>query len=109
MLNKQTTLYLKRGGSASIDFDFSDFVFTESSKCVFTISNVCKSTNLLQLEFTESKKYTMILSDEFTSTLTDNKYLYNIVYIVNDERYPQCDDSDIIVRNMVNAYESDTN
>ena len=51
----------------------------------------------------------MILSDEFTSTLTDNKYLYNIVYIVNDERYPQCDDSDIIVRNMVNAYESDTN
>ena len=109
MLNKQTTLYLYRGGSSSIDFDFSEFSFVNGSKCVFTISNLCKSNKLLQFEFTESKKYTMIISDEFTSTLKDNQYVYNIVYIVGDERYPQCSDSDIIVRNMVNAYGTDNN
>ena len=46
----------------------------------------------------------MIITDEFTSTLKDNAYTYNIMYIVDDERYPQCADSDIIVRNVVNGY-----
>ena len=109
MLNKQTTLYLYRGASSSIDFDFSNFDFAVGSKCVFTISNLCKKENLLQFEFNQKKKYTMIITDEFTSTLKDNKYIYNIMYIVGDERYPQCADSDIIVRNVVNAYDGNSN
>ena len=109
MLNKQTTLYLYRGASSSIDFDFSNFDFAVGSKCIFTISNLCKKQNLLQFEFNESKKYTMIITDEFTSTLKDNKYIYNIMYIVGEERYPQCADSDIIVRNVVNAYDGNSN
>ena len=104
MLNKQTTLYLYRGASSSIDFDFTNFEFKYGSKCVFTISNLCKKENLLQFEFTQSKKYTMIIGDEFTKELKDNQYLYNIMYFVGDERYPQCADSDIIVRDVVNAY-----
>lgn len=108
MLNKQTTLYLYRGASSSIDFDFSKFNFN-GGKCVFTISNLCKKENLLQFEFNQSKKYTMIITDEFTNTLKDNKYLYNIMYIKDDERYPECADSDIIVRNVVNAYDGNSN
>jgi hypothetical protein len=104
MLNKQTTLYLYRGATSSIDFDFSNFEFKAGSKCVFTISSICKKDKLLQFEFNQSKKYTMIITDEFTSTLKDNAYTYNIMYIVDDERYPQCADSDIIVRNVVNGY-----
>ena len=104
MLDKQTTLYLYRGGSSSIDFDFTDFTFAYGSKCVFTISSICKKDKLLQFEFTESKLYTMIIGDEFTATLKDNAYTYNIMYIVGNERYPQCADSDIIVRNVINAY-----
>lgn len=106
MLNKQTTLYLYRGASSSIEFDFTNFNFKYGSKCVFTISNLCKKENLLQFEFTQSKKYTMVIKDEFTKELKDNQYLYNIMYIVDNERYPQCSDSDIIVRDVVNAYES---
>lgn len=106
MLNKQTTLYLYRGGSSSIDFDFSEFTFASGSKCVFTISNICKKETLLQFEFNKQQLYTMIISDDFTSTLKDNAYIYNIVYIVGNERYPQCADSDIIVRDMVNAYDN---
>ena len=106
MLNKQTTLYLYRGASSSIEFDFTNFIFAGGSKCIFTISSLCKKDKLLQFEFNQSKKYTMIISDEFTSTLKDNQYLYNIMYIVGDEKYPQCADSDIIVRSIVNGTDS---
>lgn len=106
MLNKQTTLYLYRGASSSIEFDFSNFIFADGTKCVFTISSLCKKDKLLQFEFNQSKKYTMIISDEFTSTLNDNQYLYNIMYIVGDNKYPQCADSDIIVRSIVNGTNS---
>ena len=104
MLNKQTTLYLYRGATSSIDFDFTNFNFN-GGKCVFTISNICKDTKLFQYEFNLSKKYTIIIPDEFTATLKENKYLYNIMYILGNERYPECADSDVIVRKVVNAYE----
>lgn len=103
MLNKQTTLYLYRGASSSIDFDFSNFTFVNGSKCVFTISSICKKDKLLQFEFNQTKKYTMVITDEFTSTLKDNQYVYSIMYIVGGEKYPQCADSDIIVRDIVNG------
>lgn len=103
MLSKQTTLYLYRGATSSIEFDFSKFIFAEASKCVFTISSIYEDDKLLQFEFNKSKKYTMIITDEFTSTLKDNQYLYNIMYIVGEEKYPQCADSDIIVRDIVNG------
>lgn len=104
MLDKQTTLYLYRGATSSIDFDFTEFDFN-GGKCVFTISNICKDTKLFQYEFTESKLYTIIIPDEFTATLKENKYLYNIMYMLGNERYPECADSDVIVRKVVNAYE----
>jgi hypothetical protein len=103
MLNKQTTLYLYRGATSSIEFDFTKFIFANGGKCVFTISSICKDDVLLQFEFNTKRKYTMIISDEFTSSLKDNQYSYNIMYIVGNERYPQCADSDIIVRNIVNG------
>ena len=105
MLDKQTTLYLYRGATSGIEFDFTQFDFPEDSKCVFTISNVCGKTKLFQYEFTTNDLYTVIIPDELTATLKENKYIYNIMLIVGDERYPQCADSDIIVRNVVNAYE----
>ena len=104
MLNKQTTLYLYRGATSSIEFDFTNFNFNGGS-CTFTISNICKNTKLFQYNFTQSQKYTVVIPDEFTATLKDNQYLYNIMYNIGNEIYPQCADSDIIVRNVVNNYE----
>lgn len=104
MLNKQTTIYLYRGATSSIDFDFTNFDFN-GGKCIFTISNICKNTKLFQYEFTSATTYTVIIPDEFTATLKENKYIYNIMYILGNERYPQCADSDVIVRKVVNSYE----
>lgn len=104
MLNKQTTLYFYRGATSSIQFDFRNFNFNDG-KCVFTISSICKKDKLFQIEFDNSIIYTVVIPDEFTATLKDNQYLYNVMYVKGDERYPQCADSDIIVRNVVNSYE----
>lgn len=106
MLPKQTTLYLYRGTSSSINFDFSEFTFASGSKCVFTISSIYDDNKLLQFEFNRNRNYTMIISDEFTSTLKDNKYRYSILYIVGQEKYPQCADSDIIVKDIANGTRS---
>lgn len=103
MLNKLSTLYLYRGGTSAINFDFSNFTFENNSKCIFTLSSIYEDNKLLQFEFNRSVEYTMIITDEFTSTLKDNKYRYNIVYVIGDNKYPQCADSDIIVKDMVNA------
>lgn len=104
MLDKQTTLYLYRGATSSIEFDFTEFDFN-GGICEFTISNICKNTELFKFTFDESRVYNIIIPDEFTATLKDNQYLYNIMYILGNERYPQCADSDIIVRKVVNSYE----
>ena len=105
MLDKQTTLYVYRGATSGVVFDFTHFTFNEGSKCVFTISNLCGKTKLFQYEFTTDDTYTVVVPDEFTATLKDNQYKYNIMLIVGDERFPQCADSDIIVRDTVNSYE----
>ena len=104
MLEKQTTLYLYRGATSSINFDFTNFIFN-GGKCIFTISNICKNTKLFQFEFDEAKEYTIIIPDEFTATLKDNHYIYNVMFELGKERYPQCADSDIYVRKVVNSYE----
>lgn len=103
MLNKLSTLYLYRGGTSAINFDFTKFTFSGNGKCVFTISSIYEDNKLLQFEFNRPIVYTKVISDDFTNTLKDNKYRYNIVYITGDNKYPQCSDSDIIVRDMVNA------
>lgn len=103
MLNKLKTLYLYRGGTSAINFDFTKFTFGSNGKCIFTISSIYEDNKLLQFEFNRPLKYTMIITDEFTTSLKDNKYRYNIVYVIGDNKYPQCADSDIIVRDMVNA------
>lgn len=103
MLDKQITLYLYRGATSSIEIDFSKFNFEANSKCEFTISSIYNDNILLKFSFNSNKKYTIIISDEFTKTLSDNKYRYNIMYIVNGNRFPQCADSDIIVKDIANG------
>ena len=105
MLEKLDTIYLYRGASSTVEFDFTDFNFEENSKCEFTMVGGCDNTVYKKIEFTESKKYLVLFADEFTATLKGKHYKYNIMYMVGDERYPECADSDIIVEDVINNYE----
>ena len=108
MIPKQETLYLYRGATSTIEFDFSHFNFEPNSKCVFTMTTLCGEI-VKEIEFNQSKKYIVVFKDDETCNYVNNKYLYTIMYHVNDERYPQCSNSDIIVENIRGNYEPNNN
>lgn len=104
-MNKLDTLILYSGATSEVEFDFSEFEFEENSKLLLTIKDISNNV-VFQKNFSESKKYTVVFKDEFTATLNCSEYWYDIMYLINDERYPQCYPSRIIVNKVVGAYES---
>lgn len=104
MIPKQKTLYLYRGATSTIEFDFTNFNFEPNSKCVFTMTSLCGEI-IKTIEFNQSKKYIVVFKDDETCNYTNNKYIYTIMYHVEDERYPQCSDSEIIVESIRGNYE----
>lgn len=105
-MKELTTIQLFRGATSEVEFDLSDFNFEINSELLFTIKQRNSNRVVLQKRFTESKKYNVIFTDEFTATLYKNEYVYDIMYLINDERYPQCLPSRIVVSEVVGGYES---
>lgn len=100
-LIKQTTLYLYRGACKIINIDFTNFIFATGSKCLLTITDINRTKILKTFEFNESKPYVITFDNNFTSSLKDNMYLYNILYDTGDCSFPQCADSDIYVSEVI--------
>lgn len=105
MLKELDTIYLYKGASSNIEFDFTDFNFEEDSYCEFSMVDPCTNKELKKVTFTESAKYIVTFRDEFTTSLDKKIYKYNIMYFIGEERFPQCADSDIIVEEVINSYE----
>lgn len=105
VLTQFETIKLYRGATSEIEFNFENFVFEEDSYCLLTIKNTYNDDVVFTYKFTESKKYTVIFNDEITATLNNNKYRYDIMYVINDERYPQCKPSVVEVSEVVGSYE----
>ena len=102
-MNQLDTIKLYRGATSEVEFDFTGFNF-EGNKCVFTMKRLCNDDIVKQIEFTEQKIYKEIFTDEFTATLQDERYRYDIMYVVGEERYPQCSPSVVEVSEVVNEY-----
>ena len=102
-MNQLDTIKLYRGATSEVEFDFTGFEFA-GNKCVFTMKPMYNDEIIKQIEFSEPKVYREIFTDDFTTTLEDDKYRYDIMYIVDEERYPQCSPSVIEVSEVVNEY-----
>ena len=102
-MDELDTIRLYRGATSEIEFDFTGFQFADN-KCVFTMKPLYNDESIKQIEFNEAKVYNVIFSDEFTATLEDDEYRYDIMHIVGEERYPQCLPSKIEVSEVVNEY-----
>lgn len=98
-------IIIYRGATSEVNFDFTDFNFEPNSSCILTIKNKEGTETKFGYIFTEPKKYTVIFQDEETIDFTDDEYEYDIMYLVNDERYPQCAPSKVIVKEVVGNYE----
>ena len=103
-MNELDTIKLYRGATSDVEFDFTGFNFVGNNKCVFTMKPLYNDEIIKQFEFTEPKVYNEVFTDEFTATLEDSEYRYDIMYMVGEERYPQCLPSKIEVSEVVNEY-----
>lgn len=101
------TLKLFRGATSVIELDFTGFNFESNSYCQLTIKKKYNEDIIFQHDFNKSIKYYVTFKDEFTVSLDDDKYKYDIMYMLNDERYPQCSISNIIIDEVVNNYVGD--
>lgn len=95
------TITLYRGGTSTITFDFTDFNFSNGT-VELTIKRKINTNTLFTYEFDENKEYEVTFSSDFTSGLSYSDYLYDLVYIINSERYPLCIPSPIKVKGMIN-------
>lgn len=108
-MNKFNDLKLYRGATSVIELDFNGFVFAENSKCQLTIEKKYNNDVIYQHDFDKPIKYYVTFKDEFTANLDDDKYKYDIMYMLNDERYPQCEISDIYMEEVINNYNGEVN
>ena len=99
------TLKLYHGATSEVEFDFSEFVFEQDTYCLLTIKNTYDDKVVFEKRFSTSEKFTVIFTDEFTATLENDRYRYDIMYVINNERYPQCKPSKVEVREVVGSYE----
>lgn len=102
-------LKLYRGATSVIELDFTGFTFENNSYCQLTIKKKYNDDIVFQHDFDKPIKYYVTFKDEFTASLDDDKYKYDIMYMLDDERYPQCLISDIIIDEVVNNYKGEFN
>lgn len=105
MLKQLDTIILYKGATSAVEFDFTEFEFAPNTHCLLTIKKMNKKETVYTYEFNESKKYVVEFTDEFTAELDRREYWYDIMYIVGEERYPQCSPSGVIVEEVIGSYE----
>ena len=103
-MEKLEKIVLSKGATSVIEFDFTGLNMPEDSTCQFVMKKKINDDVICKLEFKESKKYYVIFRDEFTAGLDRMEYRYDIMLMVEDERYRQSYTSDIVVEKVVNEY-----
>lgn len=91
---------LHRGGASIINFDFSDFNFY-NGYVIFTIKRKTNYDVIFEYKFEENKIYNVILDKKFTETLGYKTYLYDLVLVKDENYYPLCLPSEILVEEVV--------
>lgn len=103
-MEKLEKIVLLKGATSVIEFDFTGLNMPEDSTCQFVMKKKINDDVICKLEFKESKKYYVMFRDEFTAGLDRTEYRYDIMLMVEDERYRQSYTSDIVVEKVVNEY-----
>lgn len=97
-------LILLRGATSVVEFDFSAFEFYDEGFCQFVMKRKINDDVICRLDFEERKKYYVTFKDEFTAGLDRDEYRFDIMLMLEDERYRQYYTSDIFVEDVVNKY-----
>lgn len=105
MLEKLNDIIIYRGSTTSVEFNLSDFDF-QGGFVRFTMRD--KKNNLIKQEDMNTVGVnTVNFNDDFTATLTDSNYYYDLMWHVAGERIDQCAISDVKVIDTVGGAQYD--
>lgn len=99
MLEKFPDIIIYRGSTSSVEFDLSDFDF-QGGFVRFTMRD--KKNELMKQEDMSVQGINAInFNDDFTGTLSESNYYYDLMWHLGDDRFDQCLISDVKVIDTV--------
>lgn len=107
---KYPTIQLCQGATSVVEIDLTNFEL-QGGKIVVTMRNKSGKKEVIKTwEFDSAEKHEIVFTDEFTATLAlGARYEYDIMWHINDERFAQCEPSDINVSRTVGGWPHGTN
>lgn len=93
---------LYRGATTVVTLDLTDFDL-RGGLILFSVEDENDELVFTQ-ELTTNEPHEVIFSDEFTYSLIDDTYSYDIMWVIGNSRYPQCLKSPIKVYDTVGGY-----
>ena len=95
------TITFYRGCTTTVTFDLRGFDLYNGS-IELTIKRKPNTQTLFTKSFTVDRQYNVVFSSDFTGSLNYSDYVYDLVWVLGEERYPLCAPSKIKVVEMVN-------
>lgn len=102
-LSKFKDIYFYKGTTAFVDCDCRRFDFN-NGYVVFTIRDDTKKL-IKRIKLDKQELITLVFSDEFTRTLVNSHYFYDLTHIYDNETIKLCEDSDIYVKQAAGGYD----
>ena len=101
------TITLRKGATSVVEVDLSGFDM-QGGTVVLAIADK-KGRVLWSWEADESRVHYVTVPDEFTAGLKlgESRYVYDIMWHLNDERFAQCAPSPVIVEATAGGYPYD--
>lgn len=98
---------LRKGATTVVQIDLTSFEM-QGGYVALTISDK-KGNALRSWKTDEQKVWSVTFTDEFTADLkvSADKYLYDIMWHLNEERFAQCAPSPVIVEATAGGYPHD--
>ena len=102
-------IQLFQGATSVIEIDLTDFDL-QGGEVVFTMRNKFGAKDIVKTcTFSTSELHNIVFTDEFTATLkTGSGYEYDIMHHLNEERFVQCEPTDIEVSRTVGGYQHES-
>lgn len=105
MLEKLDTIVLYKGATTVLEIDLTEWDMRLGT-FLLTVRDLEEDVIFKEFELTTSEKHQIVFKDDETINLSvDKKYGYDIMMLVDEERYPQCSISPIKVIKVVGRYE----
>lgn len=106
---KYPTIQLYQGATSVVEIDLTNFEL-QGGKIVVTMRNKSGKKEVIRTwEFDRAIKHEIVFTDEFTATLAlGARYEYDIMWHLDDERFVQCEPSDINVSRTVGGWSNES-